>query len=80
MMLLALALAAAPAHPPKRKPNVFDQFDRQTLVITDGGNVTRLDYPDQASCERARDAVLRQWNEQHPNVLVAGQSAVCVPR
>ncbi len=51
-----------------------------TLVITDGQVVTRIDYSSGAACAKARDAVLLQWRAQHPEVVTANQSAVCVPR
>lgn len=62
------------------KPNPYSKYGPQTLVITDGTAITRLDYSNGNRCAEARDSILRQYQEQHPNVFVSALTVVCVPR
>lgn len=91
MMLAALLLIQA-------QPNPFDRFDPpaeklgpgpHTLVISDGAQMTRIDYKTGPSCMKARDEVRRQ-NAPGPIIRGEGGSilippasrvkAFCVPR
>lgn len=52
-----------------QRPNFSDQFDPKperlgpgphTLVISDGNQITRMDYKSGLSCQQARDAIRKQ--------------------
>jgi hypothetical protein len=76
VVLLALALIAAPAH----APQLESSRERQTLVVTDSSVIAHRHYANEASCKRARNVVFRKWRLQHPGVVLANQSAICIPR
>lgn len=98
---LLLAVAPAPAPKPWEKDrivrpaNPFDRFDPKreqfsqgphTLVISDGTAMTRMDYRNGQSCQRARDKVRLQTDSRltntNPNIIYGAPrvSAFCVPR
>lgn len=81
---MILLWVAAVAQHPQPKPNPYARYLAQTLVISDGNAMTRMEYRDQASCERARDAVRRQTapppNTQYEIHGPSRVTAFCVPR
>ena len=92
-IVLLIAAQVGPWASYQNKPNPFDQFDPKqqalsagphTLVISDGEQMTRMEYKSGALCQRARDAVRRQVASP-PNTptRIYGPStvkALCVPR
>jgi hypothetical protein len=83
MIFFALALVTLPT---PAKPNPYMRYVPHTLVISDGNAITRIDYKDGASCERARDEVRRQTDSRltnnNPNIIYGAPrvTAFCVPR
>jgi len=87
--MLALALAAHKPCSVAKCPwlkdpivqaNPYSKYGPQPLIISQGTGMTRIDYLDANRCLEARDALLRQYQEQHPGVLVSSLTVVCIPR